>query len=130
MLNSYYNYFVVAKDNQARFIHALLVLFIVSVSVDFILGVGNALFNRNVKFLSGKMKIGLMVKICEIGVTMFILIPIGIIFGDIGLDMVRIMLIGMVLGEVYSLLGHFGVVDDSSRWLDNANKFLKNVKKD
>ena len=86
-------------------------------------------------FSSFKMKIGILIKISQLALTIFVLIPLGVFigsvegFGAFGVIGVYGLLVAFIIGELYSVLGHLKLVDDKSNWLGVFENFLKSLTK-
>lgn len=111
-------------SNTEHLIYGLVIWLMVGMILDFALGVVIAKARTNVEFSSFKMKIGIIVKLAEILIVVYF-IPIGVKFGDTGITLLTIMLTGLLLSEIYSILGHIRVVDDNTGWLTYVEDFLK-----
>lgn len=51
-------------------------------------------------------------------------IPVAVKFGAVGITMYVTMLVGLILSEIYSILGHISDIDDNNNWTDYVKKFL------
>lgn len=117
------------SSSDDGFLILLLLMWFVSGAIDFTIGTGIPIIRKDGSFSSSKLKIGLMVKFSELALMIFVLIPFGISVGTIGITGVIIFISGLIIGEVYSILGHLRLVDDESHWLQSVEEFLKNVSK-
>lgn len=98
-------------NDKNGYIVYLLVLFFGGECIDMILGTVIAKLNPDIKFSSSKWKTGIIIKLFEFGLVVYLL-PVFLIFNETGLIAYTTMLIGLIGAEIYSVLGHFKVVDD------------------
>lgn len=108
-------------DNHV--IYGMVLWLMVAMTIDFVLGFVLAKFKEEIDFSSFKAKIGIIVKLVELVLVVYF-IPVAVKFGEVGLTMYSIMLTGLILSELYSILGHIQLVDDDNNWIDVVKKFL------
>ena len=121
----------VVSHSKDGFLVLLLFMLFFGMVIDTLLGAITKLVAN--EFSSFKLKIGIIIKLCQLALTIFILIPLGIFIGNIdgflaiGTGGVYTLMIAFILGELYSILGHLKVVDDKSNWLGIVEAFVKRI---
>lgn len=105
----------------------MLTILLSAQTIDFVLGVSISILNKKQEFSSSKLKLGLLVKVLQLALVIFVLVPLGISLGDFGSLGVRAMLLGFIISELYSILGHLKFVNDDSHWIENLEQFIKNI---
>ena len=98
-------------ENDNTYVFYLLSCYFVIQCFDMILGVVIAKISPKIEFSSYKWKIGIIIKLIQFAVIVFML-PVFLIFGDLGLTVYFTMLIGLIGSELYSVMGHFNLVND------------------
>lgn len=109
-----------ADDNHM--IYGLILWLMVAMIIDFVLGFTIAKFDKEIDFSSFKAKTGIIVKVAEMILVVYF-IPVAVKFGAVGITMYVTMLVGLILSEIYSILGHISTIDDNN-WTDYVKKFL------
>ncbi|MBH1277623.1 phage holin family protein [Enterococcus faecium] len=104
-------------------IYGLILWLMVAMIIDFVLGFTIAKFDKEIDFSSFKAKAGILVKVAEMILVVYF-IPVAVKFGAVGITMYVTMLVGLILSEIYSILGHISTIDDNSNWTDYIKKFL------
>lgn len=110
-----------ADDNHM--IYGLILWLMVAMIIDFVLGFTIAKFDKEIAFSSFKAKAGIIVKVAEMILVVYF-IPVAVKFGAVGITMYVTMLVGLILSEIYSILGHISTIDDNNNWIDYVKKFL------
>ncbi|HHC7514806.1 TPA: phage holin family protein [Enterococcus faecium] len=110
-----------ADDNHM--IYGLILWLMVAMIIDFVLGITIAKFDKEIDFSSFKAKAGIIVKVAEMILVVYF-IPVAVKFGAVGITMYVTMLVGLILTEIYSILGHISTIDDNNNWTDYIKKFL------
>lgn len=110
-----------ADDNHM--IYGLILWLMVAMIIDFVLGFTIAKFDKEIDFSSFKAKAGIIVKVAEMILVVYF-IPVAVKFGAVGITMYVTMLVGLILTEIYSILGHISTIDDNKNWTDYIKKFL------
>lgn len=110
-----------ADDNHM--IYGLILWLMVAMIIDFVLGFTIAKFDKEIDFSSFKAKAGIIVKVAEMILVVYF-IPVAVKFGAVGITMYVTMLVGLILSEIYSILGHISDIDDNNNWTDYVKKFL------
>lgn len=110
-----------ANDNHM--IYGLILWLMVAMIIDFVLGFTIAKFDKEIDFSSFKAKAGIIVKAAEMILVVYF-IPVAVKFGAVGITMYVTMLVGLILSEIYSILGHISTIDDNNNWTDYIKKFL------
>lgn len=110
-----------ADDNHM--IYGLILWLMVAMIIDFVLGFTIAKFDKEIDFSSFKAKAGIIVKVAEMILVVYF-IPVVVKFGVVGITMYVTMLVGLILSEIYSILGHISTIDDNNNWTNYVKKFL------
>lgn len=120
------------SDNS--YVVYLLILFFGAECFDMILGTFVAKASPDVEFLSAKWKTGIVIKLVEFGLIVYML-PVFLIFKGAGLIAYTTMLLALIGSEIYSVLGHLKIVDDGKVGVIDIlsaalDKFFKQDKKE
>ena len=110
-----------ADDNHM--IYGLILWLMVAMIIDFVLGFTIAKFDKEIDFSSFKAKVGIIVKVAEMILVVYF-IPVAVKFGAVGITMYVTMMVGLILSEIYSILGNISTIDDNNNWTDYVKKFL------
>lgn len=110
-----------ADDNHI--IYGLILWLMVAMIIDFVLGFTISKFDKEIEFNSFKAKAGIIVKVAEMILVVYF-IPVAVKFGAVGITMYVTMLVGLILSEIYSILGHISDINDNNNWTDYVKKFL------
>lgn len=110
-----------ADDNHM--IYGLILWLMVAMIIDFVLGFTISKFDKEIEFNSFKAKAGIIVKVAEMILVVYF-IPVAVKFGAVGITMYVTMLVGLILSEIYSILGHISDINDNNNWTDYVKKFL------
>lgn len=119
------------SQSKDGFLVLLLFMLFFGMVIDTLLGAITKLISN--EFSSFKLKIGIIIKLCHLALTIFILIPLYIFIGNIdgffaiGTGGVYTLMIAFILGELYSILGHLKLFDDESNWLGIVEAFVKRI---
>lgn len=102
--------------NQAQYgLIILLVVYFVSATIDFVIGSFNAAYTNEIQFSSRVAQLGIVRKLCTM-VVMILVIPLALILPlDVGTYSLTILYLGIVVSEIYSILGHLGIVKDGDK---------------
>lgn len=93
----------------------LVVVYIIAGTIDFIAGTLNAIFTSDVAFSSRMSQLGIMRKLLTLA-CMILVIPFALMLPfDVGVYTLSILYIGVCVSEVYSILGHAGIVKDGNK---------------
>lgn len=93
----------------------LIVTYVIAGAVDFIIGTINVSFTKNVEFKTSVAQLGIIRKLV-IMVLMILIIPLALILPmDIGVYSLSALYLGIVGSELYSILGHLGLVKDGDK---------------
>lgn len=110
-----------ADDNHM--IYGLILWLMVAMIIDFVLGFTISKFDKKIEFNSFKAKAGIIVKVSEMILVVYF-IPVAVKFGAVGITMYVTMMVGLILSEIYSILGHISDINDNNNWTDYVKKFL------
>lgn len=110
-----------ADDNHM--VYGLILWLMIAMIIDFVLGFTIAKFDNKIDFTSSKARAGIIVKVAEMILVVYF-IPVAAKFGAVGITMYVTMLVGLILSEIYSILGHISTIDDNDNWTDYVKKFL------
>lgn len=110
-----------ADDNHM--VYGLILWLMIAMIIDFVLGFTIAKFDNKIDFTSSKARAGIIVKVAEMILVVYF-IPVAAKFGAVGITMYVTMLVGLILSEIYSILGHISTIDDNNNWTDYVKKFL------
>lgn len=108
--------------DDEHMIYSLILWLMLAMIIDFVLGFTIAKFDKEIEFSSFKVKAGVIVKVTEMILVVYF-IPVAVKFGAVGITMYVTMLVGLILSEIYSILGHISDIDDNN-WIDYVKKFL------
>ena len=109
--------------DDEHMIYGLILWLMFAMSIDFVLGFTIAKFDKEIDFSSFKAKAGIIVKVAEMILVVYF-IPVAVKFGAVGMTMYVTMLVGLILSEIYSILGHISTIDDNNNWTDYIKNFL------
>lgn len=105
----------------------LLTLILIANILDFVFGVINAKFNKNVPFSSKKAKNGLFVKIGYFILLVYV-IPVALLLPEgIGVSALYVLYVGYLVIELNSLFAHFRLTEDDKRnelFIDFINRIF------
>lgn len=99
--------------------HSMLVILIgiyfIAAMLDFLAGITNAIYTQDVNFSSRKAQYGIIRKILTMAM-MIVVIPLALLFPmDIAVYSLTVLYVGIVVTEIYSVLGHLGIVKDGDK---------------
>lgn len=82
---------------------------------DFLAGITNAIYTQKIPFSSKKAQYGIIRKILTLAM-MIALVPLAMLFPmDIAMYSLTILYVGLAVTEIYSVLGHLGIVKDGDK---------------
>lgn len=97
----------------------LIMVYVVAATVDFLVGTVNAAYTRGVQFSSRVSQLGIMRKIVTL-MVMILIIPLALMLPlDVAIYSLTILYVGIAGSEVYSILGHIGIVKDGNKDRNN-----------
>ena len=93
----------------------LVVVYIIAGTIDFIAGTLNAILTSDVAFSSRMSQLGIMRRLLTLA-CMILVIPFALMLPfDVGVYTLSILYTGICASEVYSILGHAGIVKDGNK---------------
>lgn len=93
----------------------LIVLYLVSSTIDFVLGSFNAAYTEGVTFSSRTAQLGVVRKLATFAV-MILIVPLALMLPlDSGIYLITVLYLGIVGSEIYSILAHVGIVKDGQK---------------
>lgn len=105
----------------------LLTLILIANILDFVFGIVNAKFNKNVPFSSKKAKNGLFIKIGYFILLVYV-IPVALLLPEgIGVSALYVLYVGYLVIELNSLFAHFRLTEDDKRnelFIDFINRIF------
>lgn len=105
----------------------LIVLYLVSGTLDFIIGSFNAAYTANVTFSSKTAQLGIMRKLVTLAV-MVLVVPLALMLSmDIGIYLLTVLYLGIVASEIYSILAHIGIVKDGDKHKNLIGTLFTNI---
>lgn len=83
--------------------------------LDFLAGITNAIYTQKIPFSSKKAQYGIIRKILTL-LMMIAAVPMAMLFPmDIAVYSLTVLYMGIVTTEMYSVLGHLGIVKDGDK---------------
>lgn len=105
----------------------LITIYTISAIIDFIIGSLNAVYSENIKFSSRVAQLGIIRKLVTLGV-MILVIPLALMLPfDVGVYSLTILYLGVVISEIYSILGHVGLVKDGEKHKNIVAELFSNL---
>jgi toxin secretion/phage lysis holin len=93
----------------------LIVVYFLSGTIDFLIGTVNAAYTKEIAFSSRKAQLGIIRKLVTLAV-MILVVPLALMLPlDVGIYSLTILYVGIVGSEIYSILGHVGIVKDGNK---------------
>lgn len=111
-------------ENDNTYIIYIIICYFLTQTLDMVVGTLIAKFSDNITFSSSVWKKGIIEKLLQFAVVVLML-PIFIIFKEVGLTAYITMLLGLLGAELYSLVGHFKGNDNKP---DKFNIVLETLK--
>lgn len=112
------NYLELLADmmSQPHYLLAILVvLYFMAGTLDFVVGTVNAVYSKTVEFSSRTAQLGIVRKLVTLAV-MILIVPLALMLPlDVGVYSLTILYVGIVGSEIYSILGHVGIVKDGHK---------------
>lgn len=105
----------------------LISIYLVAASVDYILGTVIVYLTRKESYNSKIAQLGIVRKLATL-ILMIIIVPIAMIMPiDIGTYSLIVLYVGIVVSEIYSILGHVGIVEDGNKGANLIGKLFENI---
>lgn len=106
-------------ENWMKQPHYLLVILIIvylgAATIDFLAGSINALASERITFSSRKSQIGIIRKLLTLAV-MILVVPMALMLPfDLAIYSLTALYVGICFSEIYSILGHIGIVKDGDK---------------
>lgn len=102
-------------DKPHYMLVVLICVYAVSSTADFLAGITNAIYTQKIPFSSKTAQYGIIRKILTF-TMMIVVVPLAMLFPmDIGVYSLTILYVGIVTTEIYSVLGHLGIVKDGQK---------------
>jgi toxin secretion/phage lysis holin len=124
------NYLEVLSDwlNQPHYLLLILVaVYFIAGTVDFIIGTINAAYTKEIEFSSRVAQLGIIRKLVTL-VVMVLVVPLALMLPlDVGIYSLTILYLGIVGSEIYSILGHIGIVRDGNKHKNLVGTLLTNL---
>lgn len=93
----------------------LILLYFVSGTLDFLIGIVNAGLTSTIQFSSKTAQLGIIRKVVTLAV-MILVVPLALMLPlDVGIYALTILYIGIVVTEIYSILAHIGIVKEGDK---------------
>lgn len=112
------NYLEILSDlmNQPHYLLLILILlYLVSGTLDFVVGSFNAICSNNVVFSSKTAQLGIVRKLVTLAV-MVLIVPLALMLSmDVAIYLLTVLYVGIVGSEIYSILAHVGIVKESDK---------------
>jgi len=109
----------------------LIVTYFVAGTIDFLIGTFNAVYTKEVEFSSRTAQLGIVRKLATLAL-MILVVPLALMLPlDVGIYSLTILYVGIAGSEVYSIMEHVGIVNDSHKNLKGSlfTQLLENVYK-
>lgn len=102
--------------DQPHYLLAILILvYMVSATVDFLVGAANAFLTKEVVFSSKTLQLGVIRKLVTL-IVMILVMPLAMMLPkEIGIYTLTVLYAGIAGAEVYSILAHVGIVKDGDK---------------
>lgn len=102
--------------NQPHYLLIILIMvYFVSATLDFLVGSFNAAHTSTVTFSSQTAQLGIVRKLVTLAV-MILIVPLALMLPmDVGIYSLTILYLGICGSEMYSILGHVGIVKDGDK---------------
>lgn len=113
-------------ENDNTYIIYIIICYFLTQTLDMVVGTLIAKFSDNITFSSSVWKRGIIEKLLQFAVVILML-PIFIIFKEIGVTAYITMLIGLLGAELYSLVGHFKGSDGKKDTFNIVTEALKQL---
>lgn len=112
------NYLEILSEwmNQPHYLLLILVVtYFVAGTVDFLIGTFNAAYTKGVEFSSRTAQLGIIRKLVTLAL-MILVVPLALMLPlDVGIYSLTILYLGIAGSEVYSIMGHVGIVKDGNK---------------
>lgn len=93
----------------------LIMLYLISGTIDFLIGTVNAGLTPTVEFSTRTAQLGIIRKLVTLSV-MILVVPLALILPmDFGIYSLMILYLGIVVSEIYSILAHIGIVQETDK---------------
>ena len=113
-------------ENDNTYVMYILICYFLTQVLDMMAGTLIAKFSPDIKFSSSTWKRGIIEKMLQFAIVI-LLLPIFLIFKEIGLTAYITMLLGLLGSELYSLSGHFKGHDGKEEKFNIVIETLKNL---
>lgn len=112
------NYLEILSDwmNQPHYLLLILiVIYFSAATVDFVIGIFNAAYTVEIQFSSRTAQLGIIRKLVTL-LVMIMVVPLALMLPyELGIYSLTILYVGIVGSEIYSILGHVGIVTDGDK---------------
>lgn len=93
----------------------LIGLYFIAATIDYFIGTFNAIYDKNIQFSSRIAQLGIVRKLVTLAI-MVIVVPLALMLPfDLGVYSLTVLYLGIVTSELYSILGHVGIVKDGNK---------------
>ncbi len=94
----------------------LVVTYFVAGTIDFLIGTFNAVYTKEVEFSSRIAQLGIVRKLVTLAL-MILVVPLALMLPlDVGIYSLTILYVGIAGSEIYSIMEHVGIVNDSHKY--------------
>lgn len=102
-------------------------MYFIAGTIDFIVGTINAAYTKGVEFSSRVAQLGIVRKLVTLAV-MLLVIPLALMLPfDVAIYSLTILYVGIVASELYSILGHVGIVKDGDKHKSLIGELFGNI---
>lgn len=105
----------------------LIMVYFTAGTIDFLLGTFNAAYNVDVQFSSTKAQLGIVRKLVTLAVMILIVPLVMLLPYDVAIYSLTILYVGIATSEVYSILGHVGIVQDGGKHKNLVGTLFENI---
>lgn len=105
----------------------LVVLYCLTATIDMVTGTINAALTTTIEFRSKAFQLGIMRKVVTLGL-MIVIMPLSLMLPlEVGVYSLTILYIGIVVSEIYSIMGHIGMVKDGNKHKNKIGELFSNI---
>lgn len=126
-MNTLVNDFHTLLGNSTYFLLIFIGVYFIAGTIDFLLGTFIASLDKEKDFSSRMAQLGIVRKLA----TMFIMvlvIPVALTLPfEVGFYSLTVLYVGIVTSEIYSVLGHIGIVKDGDKGKQAVAKILSDL---
>lgn len=103
--------------SQPHYLLLILILtYFIAGTLDFLIGTFNAAYTEGVEFSSRTAQLGIVRKLATLAL-MILVVPLALMLPlDVGIYSLTILYLGIAGSEVYSIMEHVGIVNDSHKY--------------